>query len=77
MDHKPYIALNGDLLFVTSPRTRQVLAYRTSGQAVDISDAVTFEAGALPTGIAVRDGRLYVSNAAGGGLVEFVLTGMR
>lgn len=77
VDHKPFIALNGDTLFITSPRTRQVLAYRTNGQAVDISEAVSFEAGSLPTGVAVRDGKLYVSNAAGGALSEFQLTGMR
>lgn len=73
IDHKPYMALRGNTLFVTSPKSKQVLAFNTAtGKAVDLPN-VTFQGNVMPTGIAIVGNKLLVSDAAGGGLIEFDL----
>jgi uncharacterized protein (TIGR03663 family) len=74
VDHKPFLAVSGSTLLVSSPKTHQVLGYTFDGKPVELP-GVTFNADALPTGLAVRNGTLYVTNAAGGPVMEFALTG--
>ena len=57
VDHKPYLAINKDTLFVSSPRTGQVLGFTLSGTAKELS-GITFAADDLPTGVEVIDGKL-------------------
>jgi predicted membrane-bound mannosyltransferase/DNA-binding beta-propeller fold protein YncE len=70
VDHKPYLAVGGDTLYVSSPRGGEILGFSLSGQPKEIP-SVTLERGDIPTGVEVRDGRLYVTNARNGAIVEF------
>ncbi len=72
VDHKPYLAISGDTLFVSSPRTAQVLAYTLTGAPVSLP-GVTFDVDDLPTGVKVRNGTLFVTNLRNGSLIEFPL----
>ena len=72
VEHKPYLAINGNTLYISSPRTGQVLAYSLAGQAQELPE-VTFNANDWPTGLAIRDNTLYVTNAATGQVMSFVL----
>jgi len=74
VDHKPYLAISGSTLFVTSPRTAQVLAYTLTGTPVELP-GVTFNADDLPTGVKVGGGSLFVTNGRNGAVVEFPLGG--
>jgi hypothetical protein len=60
------------MLYVSSPRTGQVLAYTLAGQVQELP-GVTFNFNDWPTGIAVRDNMLHVTNAATGQVVSFAL----
>jgi predicted membrane-bound mannosyltransferase/DNA-binding beta-propeller fold protein YncE len=73
IDHKPYAAVNGNTLFVTSPRTAQVLAFSLAGKPLDLP-SVTFNADDVPTGIKVVNNTLIVTNQKSGAVVEFPLT---
>ncbi len=70
IDHKPYMAVNGNTLFVSSPRTAQVLAYTLTGSPVDLPN-VTFEVEDLPTGVKALNGNLYVTNQRNGAVLSF------
>ena len=72
VENKPYLAINGDTLYVSSPRGGQVLAYSLAGQLQPLAD-VSFNPNDWPTGLAVRDNMLYVTNAANGQVSAFVL----
>lgn len=74
IDHKPYLAIDGNTVYVTSPRTAEVLAFTLNGAPVALP-GVTFALEDRPTGIKVHDGVLYVTNAANGQVVEFPLGG--
>lgn len=76
VDNKPYLASSGDMIYATSPKTRQALAFKTSGQKVDLP-SVTFEPGAMPTGLDVANGKLVVTNLNGGPVLEFPLAGIQ
>jgi uncharacterized protein (TIGR03663 family) len=72
VEHKPYLATNGNMLYISSPRTGQVLAYTLAGQLQELP-GVTFNLNDWPTGIAVRDNALHVTNAATGQVMSFAL----
>ncbi len=73
IDHKPYMAIRGNLLVVTSPKTKQVLAFNTAtGKAIDLPNVV-FQGNAMPTGVAISGNKLLVTDAAGSGVQEFDL----
>ncbi len=72
VDHKPFLAISGNILLVSSPMTHQVLGYTFTGQPVTLP-GVSFNADALPTGLAVSGKTLYVTNAAGGPIQQFQL----
>ncbi len=72
VDHKPFLAVEGGILYVSSPRTGQVLAYTTLGQPVDAPD-ITLPASAVPTGLTVRDGVLYATDANSAQILRFEL----
>jgi DNA-binding beta-propeller fold protein YncE len=74
VDHKPFLAISGNLLLVSSPKTHEVLAYSLDGKPVDLPE-VTFGAEALPTGLATLNNRLYVTDANDGAVLEFALPG--
>jgi len=74
IDHKPYLAISGNTLFVTSPRTAQVLAYTLIGVPVELP-GISFNADDLPTGVKVHGGSLFVTNPRNGTVVEFPLGG--
>lgn len=76
VDNKPYLAANGDMIYATSPKTRQALAFKTSGQPVALP-SVSFEPGVMPTGLDVANGKLIVTNLNGGAVLEFPLTGIQ
>ncbi len=77
IDHKPYLAINGNTLFVSSPRTAQVLGYTLTGAPVALP-GITFDVDDLPTGIEVHAGSLFVTNARDGTVIEFPLgTGLQ
>jgi uncharacterized protein (TIGR03663 family) len=70
VDHKPYLAIDQNTLFVTSPGTAQVLAFTLNGAPVDLP-TVTFDVGDLPTGIKTQNGTLFVTNARNGAIASF------
>ncbi|MCS7056649.1 MAG: TIGR03663 family protein [Thermoflexales bacterium] len=72
VDHKPYLAIHGNTLFVSSPRTAQVLAYTLTGTSLQLP-GVTFDADDRPTGLKVHAGTLFVTNLRNGTVVEFPL----
>ncbi|MCL5999829.1 MAG: TIGR03663 family protein [Chloroflexi bacterium] len=74
VDHKPFLAITGNLVVVSSPMTHQVLGYTLDGNPVDLPD-ITFGADSLPTGLTVSNGRLYVTDANSGAIHEFALPG--
>jgi DNA-binding beta-propeller fold protein YncE len=73
VDHKPYLAINGNTIFVSSPKTQQVFAYTLEGQSVSLPN-ISFSADSLPTGLAIYNNTLYVTNASGGPILQFVLS---
>lgn len=73
VDHKPYLAIEGNTLFVSSPRTSQVLGFTLQGTPVPLPN-ITFAANALPTGLRVNGNALFVTDAASGEVKSFVLT---
>ncbi len=72
VDHKPYLAVSGETLYVSSPRSGAVLGFTLSGQPKDLP-AITLERGSMPTGVEVHDGKLYVTNVRSGAILEFAL----
>jgi uncharacterized protein (TIGR03663 family) len=74
VDHKPFLALSGNTLLVSSPKTHQVLGYTLDGNPVELP-GVTFAADVLPTGLVVQNSTLMVTNANNGPVVEFQLPG--
>ncbi len=72
VDHKPYLAIEGNTLFVSSPRTAQVLGFTLQGTPVALPE-VTFEANALPTGLQVNGNALFVTDAANAEVKSFIL----
>lgn len=72
VDHKPYLAISGNTLFVSSPRTAQVLAYTLTGAPIPLP-GVTFDVDDLPTGVKVHAGSLFVTNLRDGSVIEFPL----
>jgi DNA-binding beta-propeller fold protein YncE len=78
VDHKPYLAIQGNTLFVSSPRTSQVLGFTLQGTPVQLP-GISFDASALPTGLRVNINDLFVTDAASGEVKSFILNagGMR
>ena len=72
VEHKPYLAIDGATLFVSSPRTGQVLGFTFAGAPVDLPNIV-LTAEDWPTGLKVSAGVLYVTNAKNGTVVAFPL----
>lgn len=72
VDHKPFLAINGNTLYVSSPKTQQVFAYTLEGKSVELPN-VSFSADSLPTGLAIYNNTLYVTNASGGPILQFTL----
>jgi uncharacterized protein (TIGR03663 family) len=72
VDHKPYLAIEGNTLFVSSPRTAQVLGFTLQGTPVALPD-ITFATNALPTGVRVNGNALFVTDAANAEVKSFVL----
>jgi DNA-binding beta-propeller fold protein YncE len=72
IDHKPYLAIEDNTLYVTSPRTAQVLAYTLSGTPIELP-SITFGAEDLPTGVKAQGGGLFVTNQRNGAVLEFSL----
>jgi hypothetical protein len=72
VDHKPYLAVAGDVLFVTSPRTAQVLAYTLTGSPLALPDVI-LEPDSLPIGVEVSAGLLVVTDQRGGQMLSFPL----
>jgi predicted membrane-bound mannosyltransferase/DNA-binding beta-propeller fold protein YncE len=72
VEHKPYMAINDNTLYVSSPRTGQVLGFSLAGQPKELP-AITFGPEDWPTGIEVHEGRLFVTNARSAAIVEFPL----
>ena len=70
VDHKPFLAINGNTLYVSSPMTHQVLGYTLEGQFVNLP-GISFSVDALPMGLAIANNTLYVTNVAGGPLMQF------
>lgn len=76
VDHKPFLVIHGDTLYVSSPRTSEVLAYTLNGQ--EIAVGFSTPEGSLPTGLAVDGDTLLVTDAANGQILQFLLnTNMR
>ena len=71
VDHKPFLAISGSTLYVSSPRTSQILAYTLSGEPV--STELTMPEGSLPTGLAVDGDSLLVTDANTGQIMQFRL----
>jgi sugar lactone lactonase YvrE len=74
IDHKPYLAASVDTLYVSSPRTGQVLGYSFSGELKDLA-GVSFAADDLPTGVEVSGNTLFVTNVKNASIVEFPIQG--
>jgi len=74
VDHKPFLAINDSTLYISSPMTHQVLAYSLEGKPVELPN-VSLPTDSLPTGLSVRDNRLFVTNAENGTVNEFTLPG--
>ncbi len=72
VDHKPYLAIQGNTLFVSSPRTAQVLGFTLQGTPVQLP-GIVFQPGALPTGLRVYMNDLYVTDAANAEVKSFIL----
>ena len=72
VDHKPYLAINGNTLFVSSPRTAQVLAFTLQGTPVNLP-AVTFDTQDMPVGVKAVNSTLYVTNQRNGAVLSFPL----
>ena len=71
VDHKPFLAIHGDMLYISSPRAGEVLVYTLSGQ--EIAAAFSAPEGSLPTGLAVDGDTLLVTDAANGQILQFLL----
>jgi uncharacterized protein (TIGR03663 family) len=72
IDHKPYLAVDKDTLYISSPRTAQVLGFSLSGQPKELA-GITFNPDDIPTGVEAANGRLFVTNTKNGAIVEFPL----
>jgi DNA-binding beta-propeller fold protein YncE len=72
IDHKPSLVVYGDLLIMSSPKTHEIIAYSLDGKLVKLPDT-TLPTDAVPTGLAVFNKTLYVTNAIGGPVLEFGL----
>lgn len=71
--NKPYMAVNGNTLYVSSPRGHTVMAFDlATGQPQELRD-MTFSANDLPTGLAIFNNKLYVTNGANGQVLEFAI----
>ncbi len=72
VDHKPYLAVRGDTVYVTSPGTSEVLAFTRNGMPLDLP-TVSLAPGSSPVGIAVRGDLLYVTDQNAASVLEFPL----
>jgi len=72
VDHKPYLAIANNTLFVTSPRTGQVLAYTLTGSPLELP-AVALDPESLPVGIEASSSVLLVTDQRSGQVLEFPL----
>lgn len=72
VDHKPYLAIQDNTLFVSSPRTSQVLGFTLQGTPVQLP-GISFEPNTLPTGLRVYINDLYVTDAANAQVKSFIL----
>jgi uncharacterized protein (TIGR03663 family) len=72
VDHKPFLAVSGNTLYVSSPKTQQVFAFTLDGKPVSLP-GVSFSSDSLPTGLAIYNNTLYVTNASGGPVLQFSL----
>ncbi|MCS7060664.1 MAG: TIGR03663 family protein [Anaerolineae bacterium] len=71
VDHKPFLIVSGNTLYVSSPGTSEVLAYTLAGEWLETG--LTMPAGSLPTGLAVDGDTLLVTDAANGQILQFRL----
>lgn len=72
VDHKPYLAVGGGRVFVSSPRTAEVLVFTPQGEPIDMPE-LSFAPEDRPTGVALQGDRLYVTNAQNGAVLMFDL----
>jgi predicted membrane-bound mannosyltransferase/DNA-binding beta-propeller fold protein YncE len=72
VDHKPYLAVHRDRVYVSSPRTGQVLVFDLNGQPMD-TPAIGLSPEDQPVGLRVRGDALFVTNARNGTVIEFSL----
>jgi uncharacterized protein (TIGR03663 family) len=72
VDHKPYLAIQDNTLFVSSPRTGQVLGFTLQGTPVQLP-GIVMEPNDLPTGLRIYINDLYVTDAADGEIKSFIL----
>ncbi len=72
VEHKPYLAVAGGVVYVTSPGTGQVLAFSQTGAPLALP-SVSFAPGSAPMGIAARSGVLYVTDSNNARVLEFPL----
>ncbi len=72
VDHKPYIAVGGGRVFVSSPRTGEVLVFTPQGAPLTLPQ-LGFAPEDRPTGVALHRNQLYVTNAANGDVLRFEL----
>ncbi len=71
-EHKPFVALHKGRVFLSSPRSGQVLVFKTSGEPQELTQ-LGFAPEDMPTGVEVRGDMLYVTNAKTGAVQEFDL----
>ncbi len=72
VDHKPFLAISGNTLYVSSPRTGEVLAYTLAGEQIEAN--LTTPQGSLPTGLTVNGDVLLVTDAANGQILQFLVS---
>jgi DNA-binding beta-propeller fold protein YncE len=71
-EHKPFLAVHNGRVFLSSPRSGQVLVFKTSGEAQELTQ-LSFAPEDMPTGVEIRGDVLFVTNAKTGAVQEFNL----